>query len=132
MPRIDAIDLAQVAPAWVSSQPAPCRQALHFHSGVSAEALPFEDNSFDLVTSQYGIEYCDDVRTTPEVARVLAPDGRVALLLHHADSRLAQVAREALRLAACLLRPAGLLAPLQAPLPWVAQPATLEGRRRPR
>src|SRR3546814_1512716 len=90
MPRIDAIDLAQVAPAWVSSQPAPCRQALHFHSGVSAEALPFDDNSFDLVTSQYGIEYCDDVRTTPEVARVLAPDGRVALLLHHADSRLAR------------------------------------------
>src|SRR3546814_8259947 len=41
MPRIDAIDLAQVAPAWVSSQPTPCRQALHFHSGVSAEALPF-------------------------------------------------------------------------------------------
>src|SRR3546814_5678640 len=99
MPRIDAIDLAQVAPAWVSSQPAPCRQALHFHSGVFAEALPFDDNSFDLVTSQYGIEYCDDVRTTPEVARVLAPDGRVALLLHHADSRLAQVAREELRLA---------------------------------
>src|SRR3546814_5526707 len=96
MPRIDAIDLAQVAPAWVSSQPAPCRQALHFHSGVSAEALPFDDNSFDLVTSQYGIEYCDDVRTAPEVARVLAPDGRAALLLPHADSRLAQVARAGL------------------------------------
>src|SRR3546814_16929036 len=86
---------------------APCRQALHFHSGVSAEALPFDDNSFDLVTSQYGIEYCDDVRTTPEVARVPAPDGRVALLLHHADSRLAQVAREELRLADWLRRPAG-------------------------
>src|SRR3546814_19727237 len=56
MPRIDAIDLAQVAPAWVSSPPAPCRQALHFHSGVSAEALPFDDTSFDMVTSLHGIE----------------------------------------------------------------------------
>src|SRR3546814_17681145 len=36
MPRLDAIDLAQVAPAWVSSPPAPCRPALHFHSGVAA------------------------------------------------------------------------------------------------
>src|SRR3546814_5648146 len=70
LPRIDAIDLAPVPPPWVSSQPAPCRPARPFHSGVSAEALPFDDNSFDLVTSQYGIESCDTVRTTPEVARV--------------------------------------------------------------
>src|SRR3546814_136608 len=121
---------ARGRPALGSSQPAPGRQALHFHSGVSAEALPFDDNSFDLVTSQYGIEYCDDVRTAPEVARVLAPDGRVALLLHHADSRLAQVAREELRLADWLLRPAGFLDLLQAIVPWVAQAATVEGRER--
>src|SRR5690606_13928820 len=97
MPRIDAIDLAQISPAWVASQPASCRDALHFHAGVSAESLPFADAAFDLVTSQYGIEYCDDARTAPEVARVLAPGGRVALLLHHAGSRLAEVAREELR-----------------------------------
>ncbi|HEY9540752.1 MAG TPA: hypothetical protein VIR05_03840, partial [Luteimonas sp.] len=83
---------------------------------------------FDLVTSQYGIEYCDDVRTTPEVARVLAPDGRVALLLHHADSRLAQVAREELRLADWLLRPAGFLDDLEAIAPWIRQATTAEGR----
>src|SRR3546814_20909920 len=129
MPRIDAIDLAQVAPAWVSSQPAPCRQALHFHSGVSAEALPFDDNSFDLVTSQYGIEYCDDVRTTPEVARVLAPDGRVALLLPNADSRLPPVAREELRMTDWLLRPAGLPYLLPAIVPWVATTPTLDNYR---
>ncbi|MFC3716871.1 class I SAM-dependent methyltransferase [Luteimonas soli] len=128
MPRIDAIDLAQVAPAWVSSQPATCRDALHFHSGVSAEALPFDDASFDLVTSQYGIEYCDDARTTPEVARVLVPGGRVALLLHHADSRLAQVAREELRLADWLLRPTAFLDDLEAIAPWIRQATTAEGR----
>jgi ubiquinone/menaquinone biosynthesis C-methylase UbiE len=128
MPRIDAIDLAQVAPAWVSSQSTPCREALHFHSGVSAEALPFDDASFDLVTSQYGIEYCDDARTAPEVARVLAPGGRIAQLLHHADSRLAQVAREELRLADWLLRPAGFLDHLETIVPWIRQATTAEGR----
>lgn len=128
MPRIDAIDLAQVAPAWVSSQPAACRQALHFHSGVSAEELPFDDASFDLVTSQYGIEYCDDARTAPEVARVLAPGGRVALLLHHVDSRLAQVAREELRLADWLLQPAGFMDDLETIAPWIRQATTADGR----
>jgi len=128
MPRIDAIDLAQVAPAWVSSQPVSCRDALHFHSGVSAEALPFDDASFGLVTSQYGIEHCDDARTAPEVARVLAPGGRIALLLHHADSRLVQVAREELRLADWLLRPAGFLDGLEAIAPWIRQATTAEGR----
>ena len=128
MPRIDAIDLAQVAPVWVPSQPASCREALHFHPGVSAESLPFDDASFDLVTSQYGIEYCDDDRTAPEVARVLAPGGRVALLLHHADSRLVQVAREELRLADWLLRPAGFLDDLEAIAPWIRQATTAEGR----
>src|SRR5690606_28096091 len=127
-PRIDAIDLAQISPAWVASQPASCRDALHFHAGVSAESLPFADAAFDLVTSQYGIEYCDDARTAPEVARVLAPGGRVALLLHHAGSRLAEVAREELRLSDWLLRPGGFLDDLEAIVPWIGQAATAEGR----
>src|SRR3546814_10256128 len=97
-------------------------------SDWSSDVCSSDLNSFDLVTSQYGIEYCDDVRTTPEVARVLAPDGRVALLLHHADSRLAQVAREELRLADWLLRPAGFLDDLEAIAPWIRQATTAEGR----
>src|SRR3546814_18026967 len=97
-------------------------------SDWSSDVCSSDLNSFDLVTSQYGIEYCDDVRTTPEVARVLAPDGRVAMLLHNADSRLAQAAREELRLADWLLRPAGFLDDLEAIAPWIRQATTAEGR----
>ncbi len=130
MPRVDAIDLADVAPDWLASQPPACRDALHFHSGVSAEALPFPDGAFNLVTSQYGIEYCDDARTVPELARVLAPGGRVALLMHHRGSRLAEVAREEQRLAGWLLQPSGFLDHLEAIVPWVAQAASEQGRER--
>jgi SAM-dependent methyltransferase len=130
MPRVDAIDLAEVMPDWVGSQPAHCRAALHFHAGVSAEALPFADASFDLATSQYGIEYCDAARAISEIVRVLKPEGRVALLLHHRGSRLAEVAREELRLTDWLLRDQGFLDQLVAIVPWVAQAASAEGRER--
>ena len=128
MPRVDAIDLAEVMPDWVASQPLQCRAALHFHAGASAEALPFADASFELATSQYGIEYCDAARAAAELVRVLKPGGRVALLLHHRGSRLAEVAREELRLADWLLRDQGFLDRLDAIVPWIAQAGSPEGR----
>jgi SAM-dependent methyltransferase len=130
MPRVDAIDLAEISPDWIGAQPRACRDALHFHPGVSAEALPFPDRSFDLATSQYGIEYCDAARAVPELARVLRPGGRVALLLHHRSSRLADVAREELRLADWLRHAGGFLDSLEAIVPWVAQAASAQGRER--
>lgn len=130
MPRVDAIDLAEVSPDWLASQPAACRDALHFHSGISAEALPFADGAFDLASSQYGIEYCDAARAVPELARTLRPGGRVALLLHHRGSRLAEVAREELRLTDWLLQADGFLDRLAAIVPWVARATSAEGRER--
>ncbi|WP_129794470.1 class I SAM-dependent methyltransferase [Sphingosinicella sp. CPCC 101087] len=49
---------------------------------VRMEALPFGDASFDAVTSQFGIEYGDRARIAGETARVLAPGGRVRLVVH--------------------------------------------------
>lgn len=130
MPTIDAIDLAELSPAWLASQPQACRDAVRFHGGVSVEALPFADASFDLASSQYGLEYTDLGRAVPQLARVLKPGGQLALLLHHAGSRLAEVAREELRLGDWLLQPAGLLDRFEAILPLLAQAATADGRAR--
>ena len=45
-----------------------------------AEALPFPDGAFDLVTCQFGLMFFSDkAAALREVRRVLAPDGRVAL-----------------------------------------------------
>jgi ubiquinone/menaquinone biosynthesis C-methylase UbiE len=53
--------------------------AAEWHEG-KAEALPFEDAAFDAVVSQFGLMFFDDPsRAFAEMARVLAPGGRLAV-----------------------------------------------------
>lgn len=52
--------------------------------GVGMERLPFPDRRFDLVTSQFGIEYGDVAAAAAEASRVLRPGGQLVLLVHHA------------------------------------------------
>lgn len=128
MPRVDAVDLAEIAPAWWQQAPSGCREAIRFHPGVMAEALPFPDASFDCVVSQYGLEYARHDAATAEVARVLRPGGKLVALMHHAAGRLVFVARVELELTQWLLEPNGLLQAARAVLPWMALGASPQGR----
>lgn len=48
---------------------------------ADAHALPFSSESFDLVTSRFGVMFFDDIaRALGEARRVLRPRGRLALL----------------------------------------------------
>jgi len=52
---------------------------VEWHRG-SATELPFDDGSFDIVLCQQGLQYFHDRRAAmSEMARVLAPGGRLAL-----------------------------------------------------
>lgn len=55
--------------------------------GIVADALhiPLESGSFDLVTSQFGVEYAGRAAFV-EAARLVAPGGQLALLVHHRAS----------------------------------------------
>jgi len=88
-------DIAAIAPAEQVSDPALRSRlaAISFHPRTPAESLPFADGSFDLVTSQFGLEYSDPEQSIPEVARVLRPGGRLALIVHHQDSAAVTAAR---------------------------------------
>jgi ubiquinone/menaquinone biosynthesis C-methylase UbiE len=58
--------------------------AIDWHEGP-AEALPFGDAAFDAVVSQFGLMFFDDPpRTFGEMARVLAPGGRLAVAVFDA------------------------------------------------
>lgn len=124
----DAIDLAVLAPAWFEQLPPVRRARLQFHGQQAAESLPFADGAFDLVMSQYGLEYTDLARSVPELLRVCAPAGQVRLVCHHADARPVQLAHTELAHMDWLIAPGGLLDAAQAMIEPVARAATPEGR----
>jgi SAM-dependent methyltransferase len=93
------IDAADVGPA---------AAALGVRGGIDAHALPFAEASFDIVTSQFGLEYCRRAAWAA-AARVLVPGGHMLLICHHRES--AAVLHNGRRLAAMqALADAGLFA----------------------
>lgn len=88
--RVDAVDLADPRPDWLASTPHP---TVTFHPGVSMEALPFPAATFDLVVSQFGLEYAQWPDALDEAARVCRSDAGLALVLHHADSLVVRMGR---------------------------------------
>ncbi|MEO8365883.1 MAG: class I SAM-dependent methyltransferase [Pseudoxanthomonas sp.] len=116
--RIDAVDLAEVAPRWLQ----PSQHAdITFHSGVAMEDLPFPDQSFDLVVSQFGLEYARWPQALYEILRVGQPEGAAAFVMHHADSVLVKVGRAERANQQLLLQEDGLLNAVDAVIPWIAR-----------
>lgn len=55
---------------------------------TAMEALPVGDSSQDGVTSQFGFEYGNASAVLGEIARVLKPGGRAALMIHRLDGSI--------------------------------------------
>lgn len=71
--------------------------AIEWHQ-ASAEALPLEDESFDVALCQMGLQFCRDRSgALREMARVLEPGGRVAINLPGPTPRAMAVTERALR-----------------------------------
>lgn len=52
---------------------------------AAAESIPLEDSSIDLVTAFQAFHWFDPARALPEIARVLRPRGRLALVWNERD-----------------------------------------------
>lgn len=100
---IHAVDQAAIDPPAYVTRHAEDLAAIAFHGGTRVEALPFADGSFDAAISQYGIEYSDLERSLPEAMRVLAPGGRLRLVVHAAEGEVAAGARRVIAEADLLL-----------------------------
>jgi SAM-dependent methyltransferase len=124
----DAIDLARPEPHWLAGLPAARRAQVRFHGGQAAEQLPFGEHQFDMVVSQYGLEYTDLGRTVPELLRVLAPGGKVRLVTHHAAARPVLLAAAELQHLAWLDQAQGLLDTTAAMIEPMARAATAQGQ----
>lgn len=79
-----------------------------FHARTEITALPFEDATFDCVTSQYGIEYAPLPEASIEIMRVLRPGGRGQFVLHAAEGVTVEYARRELADIAELLQDTGI------------------------
>jgi SAM-dependent methyltransferase len=126
--QCDAVDIATIQPPWLAGVAPADRERVRVHGGIDAEALPFADATFDLVVSQYGIEYARLEQAIAEATRVLAPGGALAMVIHHAQGRPATLAAIELEHLAWLARDGGLLEATAAMVEPMARAATPQGR----
>lgn len=82
--------------------------------GVSLEALPQADASFAAAVSQFGFEYADTGLAAQEVARIIAPGGQMALLMHAREGQPVADAHQRLSLVTPLIKAGGIVAVTQA------------------
>jgi SAM-dependent methyltransferase len=110
--RVTGVDLA---PALVeTARRRADEQGLEVELEVGdCEALRYEDASFDLVSSSFGVMFAPDHRqTAAELARVCRPGGRLGLTTWRADSGFGEMFRAAARFQPPLPEGAG------SPLDW--------------
>jgi ubiquinone/menaquinone biosynthesis C-methylase UbiE len=60
----------------------PALEQISFISDCLIEDLDLPKHSIDLITSQYGIEYCDWQRTAKKVKELLKPNGKLVFISH--------------------------------------------------
>lgn len=106
--RIVAVDQADIDPVHHVSRHEEDYASIIFLRDTGVEALPFPDAAFGAVISQYGIEYSDLERSLPEAARLVAPGGRLRLVVHAADGKIAENSRKVIAEADLLLDEIGL------------------------
>lgn len=123
--RIDAVDVADIAPPWVTTSDEATR--LHIHPRVDVTSLPFAPATFDLCMSQYGLEYAG-AAAFHEVTRVLRPGGRLAAVLHHAESLPVRIAKAECAHLHWLLSASDLYACAAAMIAPMARTGTEQGR----
>jgi SAM-dependent methyltransferase len=88
--RVTGLDLAPELIATARDRAADEGVEVQFEVG-DAEALPYEDATFDTVSSGFGCMFAPDhVATARELARVCKPGGRLALLTWHPTRGVAE------------------------------------------
>jgi len=82
---LTGVDISEAALAALSREVEGVRSVV-----ASVDALPLEDQSFDVVTSQFGLEYAGAMKAAGEAARVVAPGGVFVAVCHLSDGAIAQ------------------------------------------
>lgn len=88
--HVSGTDLANIDPVKFVPFHKSMLQHINFYPGVSSEKLPFQQESVDAITAQYGLEYSSIAECLDEFKRILKPHGVCQFIMHHAESELAK------------------------------------------
>lgn len=89
--NIHAIDAADINPLVNMYEDKAINAAISqikFQGNTLAEDLPYANDSFDLVCSQFAIDYANLELALPECIRVLKTNGKFVAMMHHQDSAI--------------------------------------------
>lgn len=96
------------------------KHKVNFLFKTSIDDIPLSDDTFDLVTSQFGIEYQLSDLTLTEIFRVLKSDGRAQFVIHHSDSVMVEIAKKEVMHIDYLLNEGGYLQAINRLIPFYA------------
>lgn len=113
--QIDAVDRAKIDPLNFLSDIGALRE-VRFQGQTDILKLPFERETFDAISSQFGIEYAGLEKAGPLSGRLLKRGGKLLFFVHHADSELILSSRHKGVELEQLVGEQGLLSSLQAML----------------
>ncbi|MEO0423754.1 MAG: methyltransferase domain-containing protein [Pseudomonadota bacterium] len=106
--EVSGVDQAEIDPVAAVSDVPELKQ-VSFQGRVDVADLPFPAASFDVVTSQYGVEYGALEEAVGEALSVLRAGGQLVFLMHHVDSEVVAPAAPLREEIASLLDPKGPL-----------------------
>lgn len=116
--RLTGVDLSRPTLPWLDA--GRDRGRIQLFAETRMEQVPLPSGAINLLVSQFGIEYADHQQVVREALRLLAPGGRLALVVHHAESVVTRVADDELRALDLLAADDGLLAATTVVLPHMA------------
>ncbi|GEM_PF-1746993 len=91
------VDLSDIDKTTVEDQFEKYKANVDFRYGINISELPFEAGVFDLITSQFGVEYALGGAVLKEVCRVMDQTGAARFAVHHKESALVTVAKEEIK-----------------------------------
>lgn len=90
--RIVGVDNASIDPPTFLKDAGIDTSGIEFLGNTRAEDLPIADDSVDIVTSQYGLEYTDMSLVVREIARVQKPGSVFQFVMHATESGIVRSA----------------------------------------
>ncbi len=73
------------------------QNSIRFLFDTPIEKLEFPDQTFDIITSQFGIEYSDTNKALTTLSKCLSPQADLVFIVHHKDSVISHQSRDELK-----------------------------------